>query len=100
MRPYTDEDFDTDKERILDALDAIAAVQRKYADVIVVPEVITLHDVTNYRVEDEHGIVAVEEICDRRAAIALLHAAGDVNYVTQEKFEDAIVSQLHDIRTK
>lgn len=100
MTNYSPEDFDNDKERILDALDEVAAVQRRYIDVIAIPEVITLHDITGYRIENEHGIATIEEICDRQTAVELLHAAGSVNYVMQEKFEDAIVSKLHDIRTK
>jgi hypothetical protein len=99
MTPYTPENFESDKGRILEALDEITAIHRKYADVIAIPEIVTLHDVTDYRVETERGIVKIQEICDRNAAINILQAVCRANYITQEKFEDVIVSALQNTRT-
>lgn len=91
---YTPEDRAKDQARILDALDAVAEVQRQYADVIAIPEVISLHDVLDYRLDTLNGITHFYKLHDRKTAVHVLHVFATINYLKPEWFENVIVSTL------
>jgi hypothetical protein len=91
--PYTDDEFFKDRERVLKALDEIEAVQRKYSDVIAITDVVSLHDITEYRLSTDRGIRQFKDAYDRTMAEYVL------NYFTRksltpEEFEDTIVIAL------
>lgn len=91
---YKAEEEQADKERILCALDALHALQEEYDDVIAIPEIVTLHDITEYRLDDYRGITQFKEIFDRGAAEYVLRCLAGQDFISPETFEYAIVSAL------
>jgi hypothetical protein len=95
MTPYTDdENFYADREQILSALDDINEFRRKYGDVIAIPEVVTLHDITEYRLDTPRGPRVFKSIYDRETAVAVLAYFAGTDYITPETFESTIVCAL------
>jgi len=95
MTPYTDESsFDDDRERILSALDELNELRRKHGEIIAVPEVVTLHDIAEYRLDTPHGPRVFKSIYDRDAAVAVLAYFAGTDYITPEIFESTIVCAL------
>jgi len=92
---YSEEEYLRDKERILTALDAVAELQERFKDVIAIPEVISLHDVADYRLQTDHGVAPFHELFSRQSAAHVLHHFAQKTFITHEKFEDTIVSALN-----
>lgn len=93
---YSPEEHAADKERILQALDAITALRAKYADVIAIPEVVTLHDITEYYIDTHTGAAPFKKNLDRAAATYVLNYFDGQDYITPEHFEHTIVCALQD----
>jgi hypothetical protein len=94
MTPYTTDQFNKDRERILSALDALDALRQKYGDVIAIPEIVTLHDITEYRVDTQRGPRVFDTMYDRNTAVAVLNYFKGNDYITPEVFESTIVCAL------
>jgi hypothetical protein len=91
----TDEQFDdATKERTLEALDAIYQIREQYKDVIAVPEVITLQDITDYRVERDGATQKFKTAFDRKTAEFVLNYFHGTDYLTPEIFENTILDAL------
>ena len=97
MTPYTQAEHEADKESILTALDAINALREKYKDVLVIPEVVALHDVTEYLVDTISGPKQFKTIYSRDMAVAVLQAFAGTDYLTPEQFEFTINCALAEI---
>jgi hypothetical protein len=96
--PYTDEEHSKDKERILQALDALQKLQETYADVIAIPEVVTLHDITSYRLDDYRGAKRFETMFDRAHAVAVLKYFAGQDLISPEHFEHTIICALQEVK--
>ena len=94
MRMYTEEQHAAAKERTLDALDAIYQIREQYKDVIAIPEVITLHDITEYRVEQQGAVRQFKTVFDKKAAEFVLNYFHGTDYLTPEIFENTILDAL------
>lgn len=92
--PYDEKDYLHDKERVLQALDEIHAIQNKYKDVIAIPEVVSLHDVADYRLQTDSGIRQVHTLCDKKDIEFVLQQFANTPFITPEKFEDIVVLSL------
>jgi hypothetical protein len=97
---YTPEEHAADKERILEALDAITKLRDEYKDVIAIPEVITLHDITEYRIDAYNGAAPFKKILNKDAATYVLNYFNGVDYVTPEHFEHTVICALQDYNTR
>lgn len=97
---YTAEEHEQDKERILAALDKLNALAAEYKDVIAIPEVVTLHDITEYRLDTPTGPKQFKEAYSRATAVATLEYFAGNDYITPESFELTIVCALQDPLTK
>jgi hypothetical protein len=97
MQPYSEVEHETDKERILTALDAINALRNEYKDVLVIPEVVTLHDVTEYRVDTISGPKQFKTIYNRTVAVAVLQAFAGTDYIAPEQFEFTVNCALAEV---
>jgi len=98
---YTDDEHAADKERILTALDKIKELSAEYADVIAIPEVVTLHDITEYRLDTPAGPKQFKVAYNRATAVDVLQCFTNNDYITPEEFECTIVFGLQDpFRTK
>ena len=97
--PYTDEARSKDKERILAALDAVQKLQHEYADVIAIPEIVTLHDVTEYRLDDYRGVKRFDALFDRACAVAVLKYFAGQDLISPEHFEHTIICALREVNT-
>jgi hypothetical protein len=97
MQPYSEVEHDADKERILTALDAINALRETYKDVLVIPEVVTLHDVTEYRVDTISGPKQFKTIYSRNMAVAVLQAFASTDYIAPEQFEFTVNCALAEV---
>jgi hypothetical protein len=97
---YTPEEHAADKERILEALDAILKLREEYKDVIAIPEVITLHDITEYHIDAYNGAAPFKKILNRAAATYVLDYFSGVDFVTPEHFEHTIICALQDYKTR
>lgn len=96
---YTPEQHHEDKERILKAIDALVELRDEYKDVIAIPEVVTLHDITEYRLSfGDADIRSFKEVFDRVAAEAVLNYFNGTDYITPESFENTIVYALNKSR--
>lgn len=95
---YTAENHAADKARILKALDVILSVREEYKDVVAIPEVVTLHDITEYRLETCNGPKQFKELFDKKAAESVLHYFNGNDYITPESFENTIVCALQNRR--
>lgn len=95
MTPYAREGCTAaDRERILTALEELDALRIKYKDVLAIPEVVTLHDITDYRLDTPRGPREFKQVYDRKTAVEVLeHFAGD-DYISPEQFENTIVYVL------
>ena len=96
--PYEEEEYLHDKERILQALDELHALQTKYQDVIAIPEVISLHDIANYLLQTEHGIKKFYDAFSKQDAKFVLQHFAETAFITPEKFEDIVVLALATIQ--
>lgn len=93
---YNTEQHHEDKERILEALDALVKLRDAYRDVIAIPEVVTLHDITEYKLEMSPAVIRTfKDVFDRRAAETVLHYFNGTDYITPESFENTIVQALN-----
>lgn len=93
---YTAKDHEADKERILEALDALNLIREQYGDVVAIPEVVVLHDITEYRLNSPRGVKQFKTIFPRQAAKFVLDYFNGVDYITPEIFENTVVCALHD----
>ena len=89
-----------DKERILRALDALNELREKYRDVVAIPEVVTLHDITEYRLDTPTGPRQFKTAYDRAAAVEILSYFAGTDYISPEMFENTIMCALHDYQSK
>lgn len=92
--PYSEEKYAQNKERILTALDALFEIQKTYKDVIAITDVVSLHDIMEYRLQTEHGIQKFCDVFDAQDAEFVLRKFSHRSFVTPETFEDTIVSAL------
>jgi len=97
MQPYSEVEHDADKERILTALDAINTLREAYKDVLVIPEVVTLHDVTEYRVDTISGPKQFKTIYSRNVAVDVLQAFAGTDYIAPDQFEFTVNCALAEI---
>ena len=97
---YTDEEHAADKERILTALDKIKTLSEEYKDIIAIPEVVTLHDITEYRLDTPTGPKQFKVAYNRATAVAVLECFANNDYIEPEQFEYTIVCALQDPTTK
>lgn len=100
MNVYKPEEEAADKERILQALDALQKLQQEYDDVIAIPEIVTLHDITDYRLDHYRGVKQFKESFDRAAAQAVLKYFAGQDFISPEHFEHTIVCALEDLKTR
>ena len=96
MKPYSAAELDADRERILTALDELNNFRERYKDVIAIPEVVTLHDITEYHLDTPRGPRQVKKVYDRATAVALLEYFAGTDYISPELFESTIVCALQD----
>ena len=97
MTPYIDEkSLDEDRERILTALDELNKLRAKYDDVLAIPEVVTLHDITEYHLDTPRGPRQFKAVYDRKTAVDLLKCFAGTDYITPEQFESTIMCSLND----
>lgn len=92
---YTAAEHEAAAERIHAALDALLQIAEQYRDVIAIPEVITLHDITEYRVHSVHGPVPFKELYGKQVAEHTLRCLAGTDYITPENFEDTIIRALN-----
>lgn len=92
---YTAQEHDIAAQKICDALDALLIIAEQYSDVIAIPEVITLHDITEYRVNSVHGPAQFKELYGKETAEHVLKCFAGAEYITPETFEDTIVRALN-----
>lgn len=98
MTPYAREGcLAADRERILQALDELNDLRTKYKDVIAIPEVVTLHDITDYRLDTPRGPREFKKVYDRKTAVAILEYFAGNDYISPEHFETTIVCALQDL---
>lgn len=96
---YTPEQHHEDKERILQALDALIELRDKYRDVIAIPEVVTLHDITEYRLALSDSVIRpFKDVFDKSAAETVLNYFNGTDYITPESFENTVVYALNRCR--
>ena len=100
MSGYSEKTKLADKEQILTALDELNRLREKYRDVIAIPEVVTLHDITEYRLDTPRGPRQFKKAYDRNAAIAVLGYFAGTDYISPEMFETTIMCALHDYISK
>lgn len=91
---YTAEEHAAAAKKILTALDELIKIAERYQDVIAIPEIITLHDITEYRINSVHGPVQFKTQYGKTTAEHVLKNFGAANYITPETFEDTIVRAL------
>jgi hypothetical protein len=94
MTPYTAEEEAEDDRRTFEAYDALVALQKEYEDIIAIPEVISIRDVVEYRLNTEHGIKQFKEVYSRNMAERVLRVISEKNFVTPAIIENAIVTVL------
>jgi hypothetical protein len=95
MTPYNEEKLqDEDRERILTALDSLDRLRREYSDVLAIPEVVTLHDITEYHLDTPRGPRQFKFVYDRKTAVALLEYFAGTDYISPEQFESTIMCAL------
>lgn len=91
---YSANDHAAAAAKILTALDELIKIAERYQDVIAIPEIITLHDITEYRINSDRGPVQFKTLYGKNTAEHVLKTFHDTNYITPEKFEDTIVRAL------
>lgn len=92
---YTAEEHETAAQKTCDALDALLKIAEQYGDVIAIPEVITLHDITEYRINSVRGPRQFKQLYGKKAAEHVLKCFAGADYITPEIFEDTIVRALN-----
>jgi hypothetical protein len=97
--PYTEQELTRVKEREFSALDELSALVAKYSDVIAIPEVVALSDILDYRIETENGVKQFKDVYDSRAAVHVINRFAHRDLLTQEKFEDTILTALGEVET-
>jgi len=98
MTPYaSDSSYADDRERILTALDELAELRTRYKDVLAIPEVVTLHDITEYRLDTPRGPREFKQVYDRKTAVAILEYFAGNDYISPEQFENTIVCALQEL---
>lgn len=90
---YTEADHNADKPRILAALQAVAALRNEFKDVIAIPEIVTLHDITEYQFTAETPFKAR---FNRHAAQYVLAHFRGVDFITPEEFDRTVTCALQD----
>ena len=95
MNKYTDQEMADDGQRILTAYDALVALLKEYKDVIAIPEVVSIHDIAEYRITTDCGIKQFKEVYGRDVAEKVLHIINHKNFVTPAVVENAIVEAIH-----
>lgn len=93
----SDSSYSDDRERILAALDELDALRTKYKDVLAIPEVVTLHDITDYRLDTPRGPRAFKDVYDRKTAVTVLEYFAGNDYILPEQFENTIVCALQEL---
>lgn len=93
---YTPAEHAEDKEKILAALDAVIALREAYKDVIAIPEIVVLHDITEYRLDTPRGPLPFKKFYSRDVAVSILRQFNENNYVTPEELEMTIVVGLEE----
>ena len=91
---YSADAHATAAAKIVTALDELIKIAERYQDVIAIPEIITLHDITEYRITSARGIVQFKTLYGKETAEQVLKTFRDTDYITPEKFEDTIVRAL------
>lgn len=98
MTPYAREGCSAaDRERVLTALDELDALRTKYKDILAIPEVVTLHDITEYRLDTPRGPREFKQVYDRKTAVAILEYFAGNDYISPEQFESTIVCALQEL---
>jgi len=98
MTPYaSDNSYKEDRERILTALDELNALRTKYKDVLAIPEVVTLHDIADYRLDTPRGPREFKQFYDRKTAVTVLEYFAGNDYISPEQFESTIVCALQEL---
>lgn len=98
---YTPEQHNEDKERILQALDALVQLREAYKDVVAIPEVVTLHDITEYRLVFGDAVIRkFKDVFDKRDAEVVLDYFNGTDYITPESFENTIVCAINERKQK
>jgi hypothetical protein len=96
MSAYSPKEHEADRERIMTALDALNDLRERYKDVIAIPEVVALHDITEYRLDTPRGPKQFKKTYDRAAAVAVLEYFAGTDYISPELFESTIMCALQD----
>ena len=94
MNTYSTADHEANREKILAALDAIQQLYDHYKDVIAIPEIITLHDITEYRLEIDGEVKQFKTVFDKNAAKFVLEYLHNDDCITPEQFENTVVQAL------
>lgn len=98
MTPYAgDSSYANDREQILTALDALAELRARYKDVLAIPEVVTLHDIAEYRLDTPRGPREFKQVYDRKTAVEVLKYFAGNDYISPEQFESTIVCALQEL---
>ena len=90
---YTEADHSADMPRILAALQAVAELRNEFKDVIALPEIVTLHDITEYQFTAETPFKA---LFTRHAAQYVLDHFRGVDFITPEEFEHTVTCAMQD----
>jgi hypothetical protein len=96
--PYSDADYTAAKERELEAIDAIVSVLERYNDVIAIPEIVAISDILDYRLTTDRGVEQFKARHGKQTAEYVLGRFAHRNILTQELFEDTIVSALSETK--
>ena len=97
MSAYDDpKEIAADRERILTALDELNNLRERYKDVIAIPEVVALHDITEYHLDTPRGPKQFKKIYNRATAVAVLEYFAGTDYISPELFESTIMCALQD----
>ncbi len=95
---YTNNEHIEDKDRILEALDALVRLREQYKDVVAIPEVVTLHDITEYHIESSSGVKPFKQVFSRKVAEHALNYFNGTDYITPESFENTLICAIQDHR--
>lgn len=95
---YSKEDYEATQARELEALDALVDIAQKYQDVIAIPEVVAMSDILDYRLTTERGVEQFKTRHDKQTAEYVLGRFAHRDILTQELFEDTIVSALSETK--
>ena len=90
---YSQAEQALDAQRVNAALTHIAQECSNYSDVVVVPQVITIHDVCAIALDTTYGPLLVGDVCSREEIVHILRAfqnnpCGDLVLVAQYALND------------